>query len=163
MVHEEIGRAFTPDKRVYLDAALYERSKEDVFASSWQFVGDTDDLKVPGVVKPFTLLEGCLDEPMMFTRGMDDELSLLSNICTHRGNLVAETGGVERFLRCRYHGRRFGLDGKFQFMPEFEGVEGFPSPCDDLPRVPFGSWSKLLFASVAPRYSLEDLIGPMKE
>ena len=37
---------------------------------------------------------------------------------------VAETGGNERFLRCRYHGRRFGLDGSFQFMPEFEGVEG---------------------------------------
>jgi choline monooxygenase len=35
-------------------------------------------------------------------------------------------------------------------MPEFEGVEGFPSPQDDLPRLPLETWGPLLFTSLDP-------------
>ncbi|MCX7802343.1 MAG: Rieske (2Fe-2S) protein, partial [Meiothermus ruber] len=143
----------------------YEASKEKVFAQSWQWVGDTDDLKAPGTVKPFILLEGCLDEPLVLTRDFDDRLHLLSNVCTHRGMLVAETGDNARYLRCRYHGRRFGLDGCFQAMPEFEGVAGFPSPKDDLPKVAFETWGqgKFLFASLNPPVSLQEVLRPVQE
>jgi choline monooxygenase len=47
-------------------------------------------------------------------------------------------------------------------MPEFDGVADFPSPADDLPTVPFGTWGKHLFASVFPTASLEDVLGPMQ-
>jgi choline monooxygenase len=162
-VHEDISQASTLPSAFYKDAQIYERSKDAVFARSWQFVGDTDGLRAPGTVHPFVLLEGCLDEPLVMTRDMDDRIHLLSNVCTHRGMTVAEHGGNERFLRCRYHGRRFGLDGGFQHMPEFEGVCGFPSARDDLPRVPHGFWDKLVFASIDPVAPLEEFLGPMKE
>lgn len=79
--------------------------------------------------------------------------------------LVAESGGNARYLRCRYHGRRFGLDGCFQAMPEFEGVVGFPSPKDDLPRVAFETWGqgKFLFASLNPPVSLQEVLRPVQE
>jgi len=140
---------------------MFARVREQVFARSWQFIGDHDDVRVPGAVKPFTLLEGSLDEPMVLTRDTDDHLHLLSNVCTHRGMQVVEGCGNERYLRCRYHGRRFGLDGKFQHMPEFEQVCNFPTPGDNLPKVPFGSWSKLLFAGVAPETSFEETYKPI--
>src|SRR5206468_4280849 len=93
----------------------------------------------------------------------EDRLHCVSNVCTHRGNLVCEHEGIESGLRCRYHGRRFGLDGAFQSMPEFEQVEGFPSASDSLARVPFGTWEKFLFASLRPSQPLEVLLAPLRE
>ena len=162
-VDPRIEEAATLPATFYKDPAMFARVREQVFARSWQFAGDTDDIKVPGAVRPFTLLEGFLDEPMVATRDMDDRLHLLSNVCTHRGMQVAEGCGHERYLRCRYHGRRFGLDGAFQHMPEFEAACGFPSAADNLPRVPFGLWSKLLFVGVAPEVSFEATFEPMFE
>src|SRR5579859_1126767 len=133
-VHPEIGKAWTLPSAFYKDPAMFERCREEVFARSWQFIGDSDRVRQPGAVQPFTLLEGFLDEPMALTRDMDDRLHLLSNVCTHRGMAVVEGCGNERYLRCRYHGRRFGLDGRFQHMPEFDGVCDFPAASDDLAR-----------------------------
>lgn len=155
-----IEEASTIPSRFYTDPALYEASKDLIFARSWHFLGHQEMASVPGAVFPFTLLEGCLDEPLLLSRGMDDQLRLLSNVCTHRGNLVVEGPGNERFLRCRYHGRRFALDGKFQSMPEFEGVCGFPSAADDLPQVALDNWGPFLFGSLNPLAPLADVIGP---
>jgi len=157
-IDDDIRRASTMPSRFYSDAALFETSREKIFAKSWQLVADVSRVKVPGQVYPFTLLEGMLDEPLVLTRDREDRLHCLSNVCTHRGTLVCEGAGVENGLRCRYHGRRFGLDGKFQFMPEFEGAEGFPSAKDDLPRLPLESWGPFLFTSLGPGHPFTDLV-----
>jgi choline monooxygenase len=159
----DIAKAWTLPSRFYTDPELHRRVIESAFAKSWQFVGDLDQVKVPGQVYPTTMLEGGLDEPILLTRDMHDNLHCLSNVCTHRGNLVCEAGGNERFLRCRYHGRRFNLDGSFLSMPEFDGVEGFPSASDSLPRVPFGTFGKWIMAGVDPIAPLADYLRPMIE
>jgi choline monooxygenase len=162
-IDPDITRAATPPSRLYFDPEVYQQVLEKVFARSWQLVGDAAAVKVPGQVHPVTLLEGSLDEPLLLTRDAKDQLHCLSNVCTHRGNLVAESPGNEPFLRCRYHGRRFGLDGRFLSMPEFERAAGFPTPADDLPRVAFGSFGSLLFAALAPAFSLDELLAPVRE
>ena len=162
-VEEDIRRAWTLPADVYWDPAYYERARRRIFARSWQFIVDTDRLKVPGQIFPWTMLEGCLDEPLLLTRDARDRLHCLANVCTHRGNLLVEGEGHAQVLRCRYHGRRFALDGRFLSMPEFEEVEGFPSEADNLPRVPFGTWDKFLFAGLEPAFPLDELIGPMRE
>jgi len=161
-VDPDIRRASTLPAEVYRDPAWYDLSRDRIFRRSWQLVGDTDRLKGPGSVAPLTLLEGLVDEPVLLTRDEKDRLHCMSNVCTHRGNLLVEGDGHEQVLRCRYHGRRFGLDGKFLSMPGFEDVEGFPTPADDLPRVPSGAWDKFLFASADPAYPLDELIGEMR-
>jgi choline monooxygenase len=113
-------------------------------------------------VYPFTLLEGSLDEPLLLTRDFKDQVHCLSNVCTHRGNIVVESEGVERGLRCRYHGRRFALDGRFEAMPEFEEAANFPGDADHLPHVPFGIWEKFLFASLNPEIPFDALIEEMR-
>jgi choline monooxygenase len=161
MINPDIRTASTLPSAYYTDPGLFAEIRERAFARSWQWVMDTDGLKTPGTVVPFRLLPGLLEEPMVAIRDTHDELRVLSNVCTHRGMTVCEGAGNERFLRCRYHGRRFGLDGKFQHMPEFDGVEDFPSEADNLPAVPFGVWAKFLFASVSPTASLEETLQPM--
>lgn len=162
-INEDIRQAWTLPAWVYTEPELHEQIKRKVFARSWQFVADTDMVKIPGQTYPFTLLEGCLDEPLLLTRDTQDRIHCTSNVCTHRGNLVCETAGNERFLRCRYHGRRFGLDGKFQHMPEFEEAAGFPTELDNLPGVPFSLWDKLIFTSLDPVCTFEEFIAPVKE
>lgn len=110
---------------------------------------------------PFTLLEGFLDEPLLLTRDDEDRLHCLSNVCTHRGNLVVEGETEARTLRCRYHGRRFALDGRFVSMPEFDEARKFPSPSDDLPRVPFAAWGPLGFVALDPLVPLEEALAPI--
>lgn len=162
-VNEDIRNASTLPASYYQDREAFERSKDVYFANSWQFVGDTDVVKVPGQVHPFEFMPGLLNEPLVFTRDTHDQLHCMSNVCTHRGTIVCEGGGNERFLRCRYHGRRFGLDGQFKSMPEFEDVCGFPSAADNLRKVPFHQWGNLLFASLEPAVSFETVFAPILE
>ena len=162
-VHEDVAQAWTLPSAFYKNPAYFEQSKERIFARSWQWFGDTDMAKVPGQLSPFTLLEGVLDEALVLTRDTKDKLHLLSNVCTHRGMQVVEGNCNERFLRCRYHGRRFGLDGKFQSMPEFEGVCNFPAPSDDLTKIPFGTWGPWLFCSLDPVCPFEEFLKPMAD
>lgn len=170
-IHPDITRAQTLPAPFYSDAEHYKHSRGRIFRRSWQFIADGDAVKVPGQCHPISLLGGCLDEPILLTRDRDDGIHCLSNVCTHRGTILCEHGGVEKTLVCRYHGRRFDLDGRFRFMPEFEGVADFPSPSDDLARIPFGSWGgrgggnggMFLFASLAPAMPLDELLAPMAD
>ena len=153
-VDPDITRAHTIPSEFYTSQAVFDEAKERIFTQSWQWVADRDQLKVPGAVFPFTLLEGCLDEPLLLTRDTKDQVHCLSNVCTHRGNLVCEGSGTENSLRCRYHGRRFDLAGKCTFMPEFEKVVGFPGPSDNLPSVATETFGPWIFASLSPSLSL---------
>ncbi len=160
-IAEEIARASTLPGSFYRDPAVFERVRERVFTRSWHWLGAADRVKAPGTVWPTLLLEGALEEPIVLTRDLDDRLHCLSNVCTHRGALVCEGAGVEQMLRCRYHGRRFGLDGRFHSMPEFDGVEGFPSAADDLPELPLACWKQFLFAALDPVVPFEGLVAEM--
>jgi choline monooxygenase len=162
-VEADIRDACTPPAWVYSSSAAFEAQRETVFARSWQLVADTDKLKVPGQVFPTTFLEGMLEEPIVLTRDGADVLHGLSNVCTHRANLVCPSESVEQVLRCRYHGRRFGLDGRFLSMPEFGEARGFPTRQDDLPRLELGTWGKLVFAALRPAIAFEEYLAPVRE
>jgi choline monooxygenase len=149
-IDSDISRAKTPDTALYTDPALFEIMKEKLFAASWQFVGSTDIVKEAGEACPFTLLENYLDEPLVLVRDKENTLRILSNVCTHRGNLVVNEPCKLNHLRCRYHGRLFNLDGKFHSMPEFKEVKDFPAANDDLTALPLFQWGKWLFTSMGP-------------
>jgi choline monooxygenase len=162
-IHPDVERASTLPSAFYTDLTVFESSKDRVFARSWQFVGDVGMVKVPGQVHPFTLLEGSLNEPLILTRDKADQIRCLSNVCTHRGNLVVEGSANLNTLRCRYHGRRFGLDGKFQSMPEFEEVVGFPCPQDDLAEIPMAVWRGLVFVGLEPPTAFDRWVAEVEE
>lgn len=161
-IHPDIRVAQTLPARVYSDPKLFAAQRERLFARTWHYAGHDDLVKVAGQVFPFTLLPGALDEPLVLTRDADDRVRCLSNVCTHRGTLVVEGAGHEQQLRCRYHGRRFTLDGRFHSMPEFEGAANFPTSADDLPRLGLGAWECFLMVALDPAMTFEDVIGPMR-
>jgi choline monooxygenase len=154
-----IRHAETLSSEFYTDERFWRESKEKIFARSWQLAGTTDEIDN---LKPFTILESFLDEPVLFTR-TDETFNCLSNVCTHRGKILVENPCKAGGIRCGYHGRRFDLNGKFLSMPEFEETANFPSEKDALTRIPFDVLGKLLFASVNPFASFDEFIEPVRE
>ena len=160
-VDPDIAKAETIHTDVYLSEEIFQQTKESIFATSWQFAGDTDVIRNPGDVYPFQLLQGHLNEPLLLSRDQSGEIHCLSNVCTHRGNLIIEKECKLHHLQCRYHGRRFHLNGKFMFMPEFREVENFPADRDNLQELPLFQWGKWLFASlgtIQPEIYLKEMM-----
>lgn len=150
-VDPDIRKARTLPSEFYTDAAFFELSKDRIFARSWQFVGRADE---PGNLRPFSLLPGILNEPLLIARS-ESGVRCMSNVCTHRGKVLVEAACDANLIRCGYHGRRFALDGRFLSMPEFDGVEDFPSKSDDLAEMAIAETNGFLFVSLNPTDGFE--------
>ncbi|HEV8690442.1 MAG TPA: aromatic ring-hydroxylating dioxygenase subunit alpha [Ideonella sp.] len=164
-VDPDVARAETLDKAFYLDAGAQALQREQLFARSWQWLGDLHDAATPGALAPRELLAGCLDEPLLLARDAAGTLRCLSNVCTHRGNLLvhAPCEGAKQ-IRCGYHSRRFELDGRMVFMPEFQKALDFPRPCDHLPQIPLHDWGGQAFVAMGePLASFDAVFGPLRE
>ena len=154
-IDPDIRRARTLPSRFYTDERYFELSKEKIFSKTWQFAGAPDSSVT---LSPFTLLPDFLDEPLLFT-GEGQATRCLSNVCTHRGKVLVEHQCDGELIRCGYHGRRFSLDGKFLSMPEFNGVEDFPTEQDDLTILPFAEFLGFRFVSLAAAEPFDASVG----
>ena len=115
---------------------------------AWSYLDESGE----GCVRPAR----CLDEPLVVT---DDgsRLRVLSNACTHRGALLVEEASDARSIRCPYHGRRFGLDGRVIAAP------GFDEPPDEpLPELALASLGPIRFAAYEPPLPFDALIAPVR-
>ena len=158
-VDADITGAATLPGSFYSDATAFALLRDRVFARSWQWLGTLDDVAHPESLAPRTLLPGYLDEPLLLTRDGAGELRCLSNVCTHRGNLLVREPCRGKQIRCGYHSRRFELDGRMTFMPEFKEAKGFPSPADDLPRLPFAEWAGQAFVALDTAVPFDAFFG----
>jgi choline monooxygenase len=158
-VDPDITRASTIDTSFYRDPTVYERVRERVFERCWQWIGDLEDVAEPGSLSPRELAPGLLDEPLLLARDRAGTLRCLSNVCTHRGNILVQAPCKADQIRCGYHSRRFDLAGCMTFMPEFGAAKNFPSAADHLPHVPFAQWGLLAFAAAQPSAPLDAFVG----
>jgi len=122
-------------------------ARDTVFARSWQLVADLGRVRIPGRCTRFRSSRRARGTARADPRSRGP--SALSVERVHAPRHVRGRG--EASSRCCGAATTapFGLDGRFQFMPEFEAAAGFPSAADDLPRVPFGVWDR----SCSPRSS----------
>ena len=153
-VHPDIRQAETLPAEFYQNEEVFAALKERVFAKSWQWIGEERLVPTSESVYPFYFLEHYIDEPMLLSRDKEGDLRCLSNVCTHRANILVHHPAKADQLICGYHGRRFGLDGAFKRMPEFKEAENFPRPCDHLHRFPLAKWGPFLFTRINPSFPL---------
>ena len=166
-IDADIRKAETLPARYYTDANLFEKNR-DGLGAHWHFAAHESQFATAGIegglanVLPLDHLEHQARQPMLLTQD-GGELSVISNVCTHRGMLVASEPCQTGVLQCPYHGRTFGLDGRFRSMPQFDGVEGFPSARDDLQRFPTGTWNGFVFTGLAPGLDFNEWLAPVAE
>lgn len=157
-IHPEIDQAETLPSSFYRSTEVFENLKEKVFAKSWQFIGDESQIALDGQVYPFSFCG--TDEPMLLTRE-NGAIKNVSNVCTHRGNILCHHPAKQKNITCAYHGRRFGLDGQFQNMPQFKEAKDFPREADHLHKFPLLKWASWLFTSVSNGFDFQEVIDAM--
>ena len=143
-INKDITQAELITPEFYTRAKYFKKVKNKIFARSLQFIIHKDNLE--NNINPFILLEDFLNEPYLLIQ--NKSLKILSNICTHRANLLCHKGSNNQKIQCNYHGRTFDLDGNLKNAPGFEGVENFPTENDNLKNIPYKSWNNFIFTSI---------------
>jgi choline monooxygenase len=145
----------------YTDASMAALERERVFATTWQAVGNVEQVAQAG---DFFTTE-VAGEPLLVVRDAGGELRAFYNVCRHHAAAVAtaECGHAQSF-RCPYHGWNYGLDGSLKGMPEFAGVCNFRREENGLVPVTVEVWENLVFVNLAPKPEpLTAFLGDMVE
>ncbi len=130
----------------YSDSAVYERERERVFASTWQYAGALEHLTGAGSF--VTMQAGHI--PVVIVRGSDDVLRGFVNVCRHRGHLVASESGCRETLQCPYHAWTYDLDGTLRRAPRSEREPGFDPAAFSLLPVAVDVWGPFVFVNPDP-------------
>lgn len=126
----------------YTSDALLELERERLFARGWICLGREDEIPLAGDY--FTT--AIMHEPLLVVRDDSGTIRVLSNVCRHRGMLLASGTGNTRRIRCPYHAWSYELDGRLRHAPLM--AEGENSTCQ-LPQLKSECWGGFIFASLA--------------
>lgn len=157
-IDADLRVARSPPGSFYRDPRWFDWQREALFARAWHWAPSLASARASGEVVPFTVLPGALDEPLLAVPD-GDVVRCLSNVCTHRAKVLVEKRGALATIRCGYHGRRFGLDGRCRHAPGFDDLprEGWAG--DDLPAMPTAWWRGLPFVSLDPAADFDARFG----
>ena len=92
-------RALSMPGIFYTSPEFLELERAHLFSREWICLGRTEELEKPGDYLTATILE----EPILLIRGDDGLIRAFSNVCRHRGMVIAEGTGSCRRLVCPYH------------------------------------------------------------
>ena len=146
-VDSDIKKSYTIQSYFYTNDYFFNLSLNKIFSESWQYI--TNKESINNIFKyPFFYLKETINQPLVLMQDKNG-LYCLSNVCTHRGNIICnKTTKSEKLLKCGYHGRLFNISGKFKSMPGFKDVKGFPSRSDNLKKIPLLDWNNFIFTSL---------------
>ncbi len=146
MIDPRLEYASTLASRFYLDASVLAEENRNVFARTWQLVGNAAQVAEAG--QYFTAV--IADEPVLVVRGSDGVLRAMTNVCRHRAGPIAKGEGKRPVLQCGYHGWTYSLDGRLSVTPEFDGVQDFDRASCVLPQFRVEVWNELVFVNLDP-------------
>jgi choline monooxygenase len=153
----DLARASTIPARWYTDPEMLAAENRSVFGRTWQCVGQAQWVAEPGSYF------GCEvgGEPVLVARAKDGELRAFSNVCRHRGSLLASSEPhCANVIRCPYHAWTYSLDGRLLSQPEFEGVEDWDRTKVRLPEFRAATWGPFVFVHLdAEAPALLDVFG----
>ena len=143
----------------YTSPEFLELEKEHVFRREWVCIGHVGEIPNPG---DYFVTE-LIGEPLLVVRDDDGSVRVLSNVCRHRANLLAEGRGNRSVFTCGYHAWTYARDGRLLKAPRMERVEGFDRAGCRLPSFRTEVWESFIFVNLddkakplAPR--LEELV-----
>jgi choline monooxygenase len=126
--HLPLDKAETIESYWYRDPKILDEEKDMLFKSMWNYVGRRDELKEVGSF--FTAAIG--DEPIVVLRNAEG-ITAFSNVCRHRGTVLAEgCGHMHKFI-CPYHGWTYNLQGELLGCTEPDGWQKLDKKANNLP------------------------------
>ena len=141
----DFDNAWTMPKNYYTSPAVLELEREHLFGREWICIGRVEEIAKPGDHMAFQLC----DEPIVAVRGEDGKVRILSNVCRHRGTLLAQGKGHSHRLVCPYHHWSYDLEGKLTGAPRMDAHKSFEKSDCHLPQFASEEWHGFLFANVS--------------
>ena len=129
----------------YTSDAFTQLEEEHIFRKEWVCLGRADEVAAPGQYYTTSLV----GEPLLVTCSKDGEISVLSNVCRHRGNIVASGSGNKSRFSCSYHAWTYDLKGQLVGAPHMQDVEGFDLSSCALPAFQTEIWQGFLFVNLS--------------
>lgn len=145
----------------YHDPAVYEAERENIFFRSWQFVGLSIDVSMPGDF----IRARILNQELLITRDRGGQLRAFYNICTHRGALLTsvEKGNSNSFA-CPYHGWTFDNEGALKAAANSENMKCFDKANYGLSEVLVEELANMIFVNLDPKAeSLRAMAGDLED
>lgn len=139
-----IDQAFVMPAAYYSSADFMQLEADHIFRKDWVCLGRADEVKEPGDYYTTELI----GEQLLVTRGKDNAIRVLSNVCRHRGNMVASGKGKKSRFSCGYHAWTYDLHGQLLGAPLMSEVKGFDIACIRLPSFKTEIWQGFLFVNL---------------
>ncbi|WEX12229.1 aromatic ring-hydroxylating dioxygenase subunit alpha [Chelativorans sp. AA-79] len=99
---------------IYTDRELFDAEMKKLFYDGWVFVGHESEVPKPN--NYITRMIG--REPVIMVRTREGNISVVSNRCAHRGNMLChQHSGSSRSFSCEYHGWTFSHEGDLVGVP----------------------------------------------
>ena len=136
--------ACTMPTNFYTDEDFLELEKYALFRQQWVCLGHVGEIPENG---DFFTTE-VVDEQLIVLRNSDGDVEVLSNVCRHRGNMVAEGQGNRSRFVCSYHGWTYKNDGQLIGAPFMEKVAGFDKKACRLPAFNVEIWNNFIFVNL---------------
>ncbi|MEV0708127.1 aromatic ring-hydroxylating oxygenase subunit alpha [Nocardia aurea] len=132
---------------------FYRDEHEAIFRRSWLKVGRIE--QIPKTGRYFTRELAGLGS-IVVVRQADGSVKALHNVCAHRGNKVVwqehpaeESSGSCRVFTCKYHGWRYGLDGKVDHITNPEQFFDLDRSTLRMPELHCDVWAGFIFVNFA--------------
>ncbi|WP_106400595.1 aromatic ring-hydroxylating oxygenase subunit alpha [Actinocorallia populi] len=147
---------------------FYELEREAIFKRAWLNVGRVEQLPRKGSY--FTKEIEVADTSLVIVHGLDGQIRAFHNMCRHRGNKLMwndfpreETSGTCRQFTCKYHGWRYDLQGRLNFVQQEGEFFDLDKDATGLAPVHCEVWSGFVFVNLAPEpeQTLTEFLGPM--
>lgn len=147
------------------DQDLFDLEMVRVFARSWVWLGDTEDLENPG-----DYLTGAIGQQQVIViRQVDGSVKGFLNNCRHRASGLAfePAGHCGKTLTCPYHNWAYNIDGRLVGIPDKNRMYTPDFPMEDYGLVPIRievAWNKLVFGCLSRQApSFREWIGPFAD
>jgi phenylpropionate dioxygenase-like ring-hydroxylating dioxygenase large terminal subunit len=100
--------------RLFSDPEVYRAEQQWLFGRAWNIVAH--DSEIPNIGD--FVMRHIAEDSIIVTRGREGDISVMLNVCTHRGMQVcrSEAGNATNF-KCPYHGWVFGTEGNLLGAP----------------------------------------------
>lgn len=128
----------------YTSSEYLDIEREELFRKQWVCVGHVGEVPRPGDYFTTELV----DEQLLVVRDPGGMVRVLSNVCRHRGNIVAQGAGHAARFVCSYHAWTYGVDGQFLRAPLIAEDARFGNRNCDLPKFATGTWQGFIFVNL---------------
>ena len=128
----------------YTSAEFLALEEEYIFRKEWICIGHTGEIPNPGDYYVTDLV----GEQLIVTHSRDGNVRVLSNVCRHRGNLLAEGSGNRKNFICAYHAWVYNSEGHLLNAPLMDRIENFDKATCSLPSFATEIWRGFIYVNL---------------